>query len=230
MKILAIETTGNTAATAVVSDNAVLGEISTNYKKNHSVTILPMVDFLLKTLEFAVNDMDYIAVTQGPGSFTGLRIGAATAKALAHGANKSLIPIPALDALAYNIFEENINIVPIMDARRNEVYYSIYTRENGVLVKLIDYTAAPVLQCLDHVKKLGKHAVFLGDGCFVHADIIRANGYKTAGANNILQRASSVGLLAEQRIDRAVSYNEMELIYLRKPQAEREYDEKLNGE
>ena len=102
MKILAIDTTGLVASVALADENKTIGEFTTNFNKTHSQTIMPMIEELCKMVELNLTDIDYIACASGPGSFTGLRIGAATAKGLAHGLDKKIIPIPTLDALAYN--------------------------------------------------------------------------------------------------------------------------------
>ena len=127
MNILAIDTTGLVASVALVNEDKTIGEFTTNYKKTHSQTIMPMIEILVKMLEVDLDTVDYIACACGPGSFTGLRIGAATAKGLAHGLGKQIIAVPTLDALAYNMMESNNLIVPIMDARRNQVYSALYS-------------------------------------------------------------------------------------------------------
>ena len=118
MKILALDTTGLVASAAIVDESKTIAEFTTNYKKTHSQTIMPMIEAIRNMAEIELNDIDYIACASGPGSFTGLRIGAATAKGLAHGLDKKIIPVPTLDALAYNLAYCSSLIVPIMDARR----------------------------------------------------------------------------------------------------------------
>jgi tRNA threonylcarbamoyladenosine biosynthesis protein TsaB len=122
MKILGIDASGLAASAAIVDGNTLLGEITTNCKRNHSETLMPMVAELFERLEMRLCEIDLIACTNGPGSFTGLRIGAATAMSLAHGAGKKVIPVPTLDALAYNLYGCAGIAVPMMDARRGQVY------------------------------------------------------------------------------------------------------------
>ena len=126
MKILALDTTGLVASVALVDEEKTIAEFTTNYKKTHSQTIMPMIEQLKNMVELDLSEIDYVACASGPGSFTGLRIGAATAKGLAHGLDKKIIPVPTLDGLAYNLAESSKLIVPIMDARRNQVYSAIY--------------------------------------------------------------------------------------------------------
>ena len=100
MKILALDTTGQVASVAIADEEKLIGEYTINYKMTHSQTIMPMIDDVVSMIDIDLSEIDYIACSQGPGSFTGLRIGAATAKGLALGLNKKVVPVPTLDALA----------------------------------------------------------------------------------------------------------------------------------
>lgn len=233
MIVLAIDTTSNVSSVALVNENKTIGEFTINHKKTHSQTVMPMVEQLLNIVEIDISQIDFIACSCGPGSFTGLRIGAATAKGIAHGTGKDMVPVPTLDALAYNIFEEKKLIVPIMDARRNQVYSAIYLKEGKNMVRISDYMAEDINVVFDKIKEHKMQAVFLGDGTDVHSELILAMGHEIAPLNMRLQSAASVGTLAIKLInDKSyVNYNEFDLIYIRKPQAEREYERKLeNGE
>lgn len=233
MIVLAIDTTGNVSSVALVNANKTIGEFTINHKKTHSQTVMPMVQQLLNILELDISHIDYVACSCGPGSFTGLRIGAATAKGIAHGIGKDMLPVPTLDALAYNVFEEKKLIVPIMDAKRNQVYSAIYLNEGKNMVRLSDYMAEDINVILDIIKKHKRQAVFLGDGTDIHSELIHKMGHEIAPINIRLQSAASVGAIAIKLInDKSyVNYNDFNLIYIRKPQAEREYERKLeNGE
>lgn len=129
MKILAIDSSGLVASVAVVEDETLLAEFTIDYKKTHSQTLLPMLDQMAKMIELDLNSIDAIAVAGGPGSFTGLRIGSATAKGLGLALDKPLLHIPTVDALAYNLYGVEALICPIMDARRNQVYTGVYRFE-----------------------------------------------------------------------------------------------------
>ena len=227
MKILAIESTALVASVAIVDDFKTIAEFTTNHKKTHSQTLMPMLEQIVKLTDIDLNELDYIACACGPGSFTGLRIGAATAKGLAHGLNKKIIPVPTLDALAYNAYEADKLIVPIMDARRNQVYSAIYSTQNG-FERISDYLATDIEELLDKVLSFNNSAIFLGDGVPVFKDTIlnKSDSFSFAKANMNMQRASSVAALAFDMTDKAVDCNEFEIMYLRKSQAEREYEEK----
>ena len=130
MRVLALDSSGIVASVAVVEDDTLVAEYTVNYKKTHSQTLLPMLDEIEKMTELDLDTIDAIAVAAGPGSFTGLRIGSATAKGLGLALDKPLVGIPTVEALAYNLYDVNGLICPIMDARRKQVYTGIYRYED----------------------------------------------------------------------------------------------------
>ena len=133
MKILALDSSGLVASVAVMEDENMLAEYTMNYKKTHSQTLLPMLDEMAKMIDLDLNTIDAIAVAGGPGSFTGLRIGSATAKGLGLALDKPIIPVPTVDGLAYNLFGVNDLVCPMMDARKNQVYTGLYAFEDGAM-------------------------------------------------------------------------------------------------
>jgi len=232
MKILAVETSSLAASAAVVDETKTIAEFTVNYKKTHSQTIMPIIDYLKNMIELDLNSIDYIACSSGPGSFTGLRIGAAAAKGLAFALNKKIIPVPTLDVIAYNIFMSENIIVPIMDARRNQVYTAFYISEVGKFKRISEYMAEDINVILGKIASYNKNAVFLGDGVDVYKNIIKNfnSEYIFAPPNLNAQRAASAAALAINyaKDDMAVEVSEFQLMYLRKSQAEREYDERKN--
>lgn len=126
MKILAIDSSGKTASVAVWEDDLILAEFYIHAKKTHSQTLLPMIEAVREKTELDMSEIDAIAVTAGPGSFTGLRIGSATAKGFGFALNKPIIAVPTLEALAYNLYGTERIICPLMDARRNQTYTGLY--------------------------------------------------------------------------------------------------------
>ena len=130
MKILVLESSGMVASVAVVTEEKLVGEYTTNFKKTHSQTLLPMMDTLLKMIGMPIREMDAIAVSGGPGSFTGLRIGSATSKGLGLALNIPIISVPTVDAIAYNLFGTDAVVCPLMDARRNQTYTGLYVFED----------------------------------------------------------------------------------------------------
>lgn len=235
MKILALDSSGIVASVAVLEDDTLLAEYTVNYKKTHSQTLLPMLDEVVRMTELDLESIDAIAVAAGPGSFTGLRIGSATAKGLGLALNKPLIGVPTVEALAYNLFGTQGMVCPIMDARRSQVYTGIYRFEEGRLITVEDQMAVAVTELIEKLNQLQQPVTFLGDGVPVFQKIITENlkvPHWFAPANNNRQRAASVGALgmvyySEGRIQTAQEHNPD---YLRVSQAERERAEKQQKE
>lgn len=233
MKILGIDTTGQTASAALVEDDKLIAEFTLNYKLTHSQTIMPMIADIIERTETDKSTIDCIACASGPGSFTGLRIGAATAKGFALALDKPLVAVPTLDALAYNVFETNKFICPIMDARRNQVYAAFYMWENGKLIRLTDHMAESIDRIIEIAEMFESEVIFLGDGVPVHREKLAQNpDFLFAPAYCNMQRAATVAalgrILAEEGM--AKPGDQFELIYLRKSQAEREREERLAKE
>ncbi len=232
MKILAIDSSGLVASVAVIEDNRMLAEYSINYKKTHSQTLVPMLDEIKKMIDLELNSLDAIAVAKGPGSFTGLRIGSATAKGLGLALNIPIIPVPTVDALSFNVWGFSGYICPLMDARRNQVYTGIYHFENGVHCVDVEQCAISIDELIFKINKLDKSVIFLGDGVDVYADVIASKvavGYQFAPAHLSVQHAGSLGTLAKELFERGVVENaaEHQPDYLRLSQAERERLEKM---
>ena len=229
MKILALDTSGLVASAAITENGKVLAEYTLNYKLTHSQTIMPMIDEIVKMTETDLDTIDYIACSSGPGSFTGLRIGAATAKGLAHGLNKPIVAVPTLEALAYNIFGTDKFICPIMDARRKQVYNAVYVPEGKKLDVILEEDTRIIDDVLDYVKDVDCDVIFVGDAVSLYKDkIAELDNAIIAPASCNMQRAACVAALAEVYIEEGKYMNGAEFApeYLRKSQAERELEEK----
>ena len=231
MRILAFDSSGLVASVAIVEEEQTVAEYTVNYKKTHSQTLLPMLDEIVKMTDMGLQSIDAIAVAGGPGSFTGLRIGSATAKGLGLALNKPLIHIPTLEGMAYNLYGSSAVICPIMDARRKQVYTGIYRFEEGELKVLEDQTAIAVDELIQKLNEMGEEVVFLGDGVPVYADCLREGlsiPFTFAPANMNRQRASSVGLLGIEyfKQGKTETAREHQPDYLRVSQAERERNER----
>lgn len=229
MKILALDTSGLVASAAITENGKVLAEYTLNYKLTHSQTIMPMIDEIVKMTETDLNTIDYIACSSGPGSFTGLRIGAATAKGLAHGLNKPIVAVPTLEALAYNIFGTDKFICPIMDARRKQVYNAVYVPKGKKLDVILEEDTRIIDDVLDYVKDVDCDVIFVGDAVSLYKDkIAELDNAIIAPASCNMQRAACVAALAEVYIEEGKYMNGAEFApeYLRKSQAERELEEK----
>ena len=204
-----------------------------NYKKTHSQTLLPMLDEVAKMTELDLDTISAIAVAGGPGSFTGLRIGSATAKGLGLALNKPLIHIPTLEGLAYNLCGTSEIVCPIMDARRGQVYTGIYEFERDRLKVLEDQMAISIEELGEKLRAYDRKVIFLGDGVPVFKDVLKEQIMKDceisfAPAHMNRQRAASVGTLALQyyKTGKTESAAEHQPDYLRVSQAERERQER----
>ncbi|MEE1008758.1 MAG: tRNA (adenosine(37)-N6)-threonylcarbamoyltransferase complex dimerization subunit type 1 TsaB [Agathobacter sp.] len=231
MKILALDSSGLVASVAIVEDDNLLGEYTMNYKKTHSQTLLPMLDEVAKMIELDMNSLDAIAVSKGPGSFTGLRIGSATAKGLGLALNKPIVSVPTIDAMAFNMWGAKDLVCPIMDARRQQTYTGLFEFKDGKMNTIIEQSVLMIEEIIEKINEIGKKVIFLGDGVDVFKDYIKENikvPYEYALANNNKQRASSVAVLGEimfkEGKDELASEHKPD--YLRLSQAERERQEK----
>jgi len=230
MRILGIESSSLVASVAIVEDGVTMSEYTANFKKTHSQTLLPMIDAMVNLLDLDLETIDAIAISGGPGSFTGLRIGSATAKGLGLALKKPLIHVPTLDGTAYNLYGVSGLICPIMDARRNQVYTGIYRFEQDFQV-VMEQDALDMGELIEKLNAMGERVIFLGDGVPVHEKLIREKmtiPFSFAPAHVNRQRAASVAALgavyfAEGKIQDAAEHGPD---YLRKSQAEREREEK----
>lgn len=241
MRILAIDSSGLVATVAVVEEeneiSKTIAEYTINYKKTHSQTLLPMLDEIVKMTDMDLDTIDAIAVAGGPGSFTGLRIGSATAKGLGLALKKPLIHIPTVDGLAYNLCYTDRIICPIMDARRNQVYTGIYQMDGDKLQVLEAQMAVGIDELAKKLCTYGKPVIFLGDGVPVHKDrlekeLMTDQDIAFAPAHMNQQRAATVGMLGIQYYKEGKTETAMEHKpdYLRVSQAEREREERLKAE
>lgn len=225
MKILAIESSGMTASVAVMQEDRLIGVYSVNNKKTHSQTLLPMIDEIVKKTQTDLNNLDAIAVSAGPGSFTGLRIGSATAKGLGLALDKPIVTVPTLEAMAYNYAGSDKVICPMMDARRQRAYTGIYDFQNGRINALWDQTVEPIDVIADKINEIGKSVVFLGDGADVYKSYLIDNikvDYQFAPLHMTQQSAASVAFLGMEMLKegKAQSAASHKTIYLRPSQAE----------
>lgn len=235
MKILGMDSSGLVASVAVVENDILVAEYTVNHKKTHSQTLLPMLDEIRKMTELDFESVDAIAVAAGPGSFTGLRIGAATVKALGFALDKPVVSVPTCHGLAYNMWGTDKVVCPILDARRNQVYTGVYEFIDGNLQVIMDQDAMGIDELVHYLNQMGRQVIFVGDGIPVYSEYIQDNlscGYQFAPAGFNRQRASSVAALGLKLFEEGKYENadDMKPIYLRKSQAEREREEQLKKE
>ena len=232
MKILSIDSSSTCCTCSILEDNKLLGEIIYNDKKQHSIILLSQIDSLLENLNLDIANIDAFVVSEGPGSFTGLRIGLATAKGLAQGLNKPIVGVSTLDCLAYNIAFFDGIICPIMDALRDNVYTSIYKFSGENLERTKDYMAIHIDELIQMLKEHNEPKLcFVGDATYKFKEKLLnsfPNSY-FAPANLNVARASSLGELGIKKLLNGEQDNLFTFspIYIRKSQAEREYENKI---
>ncbi len=231
MKLLAMDSSGLVASVAVITEDTLLAEYTVNYKKTHSQTLLPMLDEIVRMVELDLNEIDAIVVSSGPGSFTGLRIGSATAKGIGLALHKPIVTIPTLDGMAFQLFGTDKLICPMIDARREQVYTGLFGFSDDEFQVIKAQCALSVAEILDEINQRKREVIFLGDGVDVYRNLIINKitvPYSFAPSFLNRQRAGAVGALGiryfkENKIQTA---DEHEPIYLRLSQAERERAEK----
>ena len=244
MKILGIDTSGLVGAVAVADGDTLVSQFSIQYKTTHSEILMPMLDDICRKINLDLKSIDAIAVAKGPGSFTGLRIGSATAKGLALALDVPIIPVPTVDGIAYNLYGLEKIICPMMDARRNQVYTGLYTFvpntsedkgcERSFDMQVIhEQFATSIDDIAEKINEIGKPVVLLGDGIPVYHDKLEELlkvPYSVAPMHQNRQNAAALIALAAKYASegRMVSADEFAPDYLRLSQAEREAKENPN--
>lgn len=230
MIILGIDSSATAASAAVVKDNKLVSEVFSDTGLTHSQTLMPMIDNCMKTAGIGIDDIDLIAVTNGPGSFTGVRIGIASVKGLAFTNDIPCAEVSTLESLAYNVPFFNGIICSVMDARCNQVYSADFEADNdSKIVRLSEDTAISIDDLGDKLKKMNKPVLFVGDGadiCYEKLKNVLLNVSK-APLTLKKQRASSTACCAaflQQKSSKQLAVN-----YIRLPQAQRELLKKRNS-
>lgn len=236
MKILALDSSGLVASVALQEDDNLIAEYTIQYKKTHSQTLLPMLEEIRNMVELDLSTVDAIAVAAGPGSFTGLRIGSATAKGLAFAMEKPIIPVPTLEGLAYQMYGTDAVVCPIMDARRSQVYTGIYEftdGENDYDMRVIkEQSACAFDEIAQELNRIGRKVVFVGDGIPVFRDRmpeVMQVPYTLAPAHRNRQSAACIAALGSVYYAQGKFVSGAEHVpeYLRLSQAERERAQEL---
>lgn len=227
MLILGIDTSAVTAACGIFDTQSqqVLVSGSINKKLTHSQTLLPLIEGLLRSGDIRLSDIDAFAVTNGPGSFTGLRIGISAVKGMAFGLSKPCIQVSTLEALAYNLLGHDCIACCVMDARCNQFYNAIFRIENMKLTRLCEDRALFADELADDLKKYEEKIIFVGDGA--ELAMSKIGGCEIASVATRYQSGTSVCLAAENK--KHIEAKELMPSYLRLPQAERERLAKLNA-
>ena len=233
MKLIALDSSGLVASVAVLEDDKLMAEYTMNYKKTHSQTLLPMLDEIVRMIELDLSTVDAIAIAKGPGSFTGVRIGVATAKALAQAADKPCIAVSTLEALAFSSKYFDGIISPVLDARRNQVYNALFCGGKD-LMRLTDDRALALDELLAQLKEYGKKVLFMGDATLVFEEEIKSALGELAYFAPKVSNLNLAGAVAEIGLDKlkkgeTTEYKRLVPEYIRLSQAEREKLEREGG-
>ncbi len=233
MRILALETAAKAVSAAITEDGKVLASAYQDTGLTHSRTLMPLVELLLKNTDMTPADLDAIAVSAGPGSFTGVRIGVSAAKGLAWAADKPCVQVSTLAALARNVSFMDGLIVCAMDARRQQVYNALFEAKDGRLTRLTEDRAIALSDLAEELRDDPRPKTVLGDGGRMTYDFLTAAGVpcRLAPAHLVKENAVSVALEAEALAKHGglVTAQELAPVYLRPPQAERLRREKQGG-
>ncbi|ONI38490.1 tRNA (adenosine(37)-N6)-threonylcarbamoyltransferase complex dimerization subunit type 1 TsaB [Candidatus Epulonipiscium fishelsonii] len=232
--IIAIDASGLAGSVSAIKEGNLLGEYYICNELTHAQTIMPMLEDLKRILNLNLGEVKAIAVTSGPGSFTGLRIGVTTAKALALSLEVPIIGVPTLDVLANGVPFTDYLICPIMDARRNQVYTALYKWNETELEQLVEYQAIDIDIIIGIIEQFDMNVIFVGDGVDVyksHIKNILKDSAKFMPSFLKMQHSSVLAYLAnklykEGQVEDADSFTPL---YIRKSQAERELEERENN-
>ncbi len=229
MIILAIDSTAVVGSCAVLDDEKLLSSFTINNGNTHSETLLPMIESSLKLLGLTADDVELFALSEGPGSFTGVRIGAATVKGLSFGKNKPCVGVSTLEALAENLSGMNGIICPAMNARRNQVYTALFRCCNGQIERLTEDRAISVEDLEKELSLYDENIFTCGDGDFLlYESKTRSKNYGYVPYPLRLQNAYSVGICALRKYKNGDYKTDLTIAptYLRPSQAERTRIEK----
>ena len=240
MTIIALDSSGTVATVAIARDGRLLAEYTVDNGMTHSQTMLPMLDAITRQLDLKMEEVDAVAVAGGPGSFTGLRIGCATAKGIGLAISKPVISVPTLEALAFNVYGTDELVCPMMNARREQIYTALYSfkpdRDGAYVLEMIeDQTAEDVRDWCKVINRYGRRTVLLGDGADDFREILIKEltvPYRFAPIHQNRQRAGALAVAAMQYYEQGKMQDAalVRPVYLRKSQAEREREQRLNEE
>lgn len=221
MKVLGIETATRVCSVAVIEDEVLLAERTTNLAQTHSLKLMPSIEGILREVNLEISEIDGIAVSIGPGSFTGLRIGLSAAKGLALGMGRPVVGVPTLEAMAWLVPYAPYPVCPLLDARRKEVYGAIFRYEDDELKRILSEVVLPVDELLENIFK---KTLFLGNGTVLYRDnIFKKLGDKAIFAPGFLNypRASQIAFLGGRRLKQGDKYelSSLEPFYIRPPDA-----------
>lgn len=229
MNVLSFDTSTKAASVALVKDGVLLGEILINDKRTHSQKLMPMIENLFKLADISPKDIDLLAVCVGPGSFTGLRIAMATVKAMSHVKELDIVAVNSLESLAYNVMYTEKRILPIIDAQGKQIYSAEYEYKDGSLKVVRDIEVWDVEQLVEDIKSSDREALVLGEGVYKCIKELDLENIVIPSPDKNVSKAASVCALAIEKYNRGEDIHtcyDILPMYIRKSQAEIQYDEK----
>ena len=231
MKVLGIDTSSLATSIAVIEDNKLICEYTVNTKKTHSQKLMPMIENMLNMSDININEIDMIAVCEGPGSFTGLRIAMATAKAIAHVNNLPIVGVNSLELLAGNMDLSDKKICSILDAQRTQVYMGQYKFEDNKLIELKGVDVVEIDELIEELKNTNEEWIIVGEAVYKYEEKIKAaSNINIPAPSHNVSKASSLCSIAIDKYKNNVDVYDcytINPVYIRKSQAEVQYDEKM---
>lgn len=224
MPVLALDTATLVSSVALTTQDTLVAELTIQTKLTHSELLMPHISQLLNAARIPKSALRAVAVSIGPGSFTGLRIGLASAKALAYALNIPLVGVSTLTALAYNCPLPEVYLAPLLDAQKGNVYTALFIRENGKISECRPAAVGAFSEVLEEFRALDKPVVFMGEAAVMHQDRIKQAGSRVmlAPPHLVMPRAASIGLLGCSMLAHGISHDVMTLepLYIRRSEAE----------
>lgn len=231
MKILGIDTSTHSTSVCVLDNDKLVCEYTVNTKKTHSQKLMVMIESMIKESDLHIKDIDVIAICIGPGSFTGLRISMATAKAIAQVRNLPIIAVDSLESLAFNVNHSDKIIYSMLDAQKNQVYVGKYRFEDSKLKKLEEIRVVKIDEIIGEISNINEEVVVVGEAAAIHKDkFIEIQNITIASTSNNISKASSLCALAITKYENNIDIHDCYTVnpmYIRKSQAEVQYDEKM---
>ena len=230
MLMLSVDSSATPASVCLTEDGKILADYYLNIGLTHSQTLMAMTESVLRIGGKAASDIDVYAVTNGPGSFTGVRIGVSAVKGMAFASDKPCIAVSTLESMAYLFLGQNAYICACMDARRNQVYNAVFRVDNNLIERVCDDRAIAVDELLDELQSLDNKVILVGDGAHLVSEASNDPKLAVAPEHIRYQRASAVAAAALEKYNRGDKITPAALMpsYLRLSQAERERNAKLS--
>lgn len=229
MKILALDSTAKTGSVALVDDKKIIGSFFINTALTHSQTLVPMIDALLKSTNTEAKDVDVFAISAGPGSFTGVRIGVAAVKGMAMALDKKCASVSTLEAMAYNYIQEDVTVVSVMDARCQQVYNANFLIDNGEITRLCEDRALSIEDLANDLQNIDGKIILVGDGAELCYNNYKDRFSDIHLAPEHIRYQNAFGVAYASMDKELMSADELMPMYLRLPQAERELKKRMEN-